>query len=127
MTEYHFLPGTSEKLTHEILSQLGFTFKLNGHKDGYTISTANDNSKLFGYYDGNQIRTFYPTRSIGNWKEILKVIDSMVLLEMYDDDFNYMIMDIQCHGHISDDKLLKLYAENIDKCRKTLNLPKIQR
>ena len=51
----------------------------------------------------------------------------MVLLEMYDDDFDYMIMDIQCHGHISDDKLLKLYAENIDKCRKTLNLPKIQR
>lgn len=120
MIEYYFLPETYKKLTHEILSQLNFKFELNEYKDGYIISTIDGNSKLYGFYDGKQIRTFYPTRSIGNWKEILKTIDSVILLEIYDDDFNYMI----CHDNILNNKL---YIENIDKCREIFNLPKIQR
>lgn len=117
MTEIIIMPECAKNITKENLIKFGLILNINADKTGFEITLNNDNiTKLFGCYDykHKQIYSFYPGRCIGQWLNILKIIDkNIITLEIILDEHyeEYYLREINTN--------LYFY---INRCREKLGL-----
>lgn len=122
MTELFLTNDTSDKLTPEILAQLNLKFNINFERDGYSISTKDDSSIVYGFYDDthSQIYSIYPGRSVGKWLDILKMIDQKIEVDII--DYNFYEEYVLRNPDISEDEFIEKLLENVKLNRKLLKL-----